>query len=128
MIAVHFDKALMEKFLHAFNNAKPIHCEWNGRNMLLLAGALYAAVMSQGPHAHQVTGQKMENLPDEHREATEETFKNDLADAIELIGLTAFQVLDGDYDGNYEPKFSVALYRDAEGQRHLVPHKGVKNV
>jgi hypothetical protein len=132
MIAVHFSKAFAEHFLDAVQKGQPIappDAGWTGNHMLTLAGMLYAAVFSQGPHAFQVTkgGQnKLMTLPEEHREAVEETFKQDIHDAIEFLSNLAFQVFDGQYDELCEADVSGVVYRGGHGRKSFRPVKGFK--
>jgi hypothetical protein len=94
MIAVHFEKQLVEQVLDAVKNAKPIHCDWNGRNMMSVAGTLLFALYTQGPHRDRLPGiQKVNELPGEHREAVEEDFEQDLHDALQFVGGLAMAVL-----------------------------------
>ena len=126
MIPVYFDKKLVVQFLDAINNGKPIHCEWNGRNMLMLAGTLYAVVYSQGPQAREALGRPpMESLPSEHREAAEAEFGQDIHDATEFVAGAVFDILEDKYDQILEPEFQAILSRD--GTAKIVRfHKGLK--
>jgi hypothetical protein len=133
MIAVLFNKAFAESVLDAIQKGTPIPVPpgpgWTGNDMLTLAGILYAAVFSQGPHAYQAAGlpaSAMAKLHGEHREAVEEDLKRDIHDAIEFINDLASQVIDGEYDANYRPELAAVLGRTADGGNVVMPAKGFK--
>jgi hypothetical protein len=126
VIGIRFEKKLVEQFLDAIQNAKPIHCEWSQFNMLSLAGTLYFAALSQGPLAYKLPGApKMEGLHRERREAVEESFHQDIHDAIEFCGHLATMVKDGEYDEWQEPVCQALLQRK-NGRPTVTPMKGFK--
>lgn len=127
MIAVHFNKELVAQFLDAIQTGKPIHCEWNGRNMLALAGTLFFAVLTQGPHRMQLPGApKMKDLHPERQEAVEEEFFQNIHDAIEYVSKLAMMVKDGEYDACFEPEHQAVIYRK-DGERTAKMVKGFKS-
>jgi hypothetical protein len=131
MIGIHFSKRFAEQVIDALNNGKPIvppDGKWTGNHMLALAGMLYAGVFSQGPHTHQLAGitQEMrERLPQEHREAIEETFTQDIHDGIEFVGTLFFKVKDNQYDQVCEPDVQALVYSE-QGEKKVIPAKGFK--
>lgn len=103
MIMVKFDKERAQQFIEAIQNGEPIKPAgngWSGNDMLALAGACYFGAMSQGPQSFWLRDIPA-NLPDEYREANEETFCNDLAAAIEYYGHLTMLVQDGEYDDSF---------------------------
>jgi hypothetical protein len=72
MIAVHFSKAFAEKVNDAVNQGKPIPLpergQWTQNDMLTLAGLLYAAVYSGGPHKQQIEGVTASDVKKMHSE------------------------------------------------------------
>jgi hypothetical protein len=132
MIAIHFDKGYAQAALGALQAGQPLPppegTGWTGRAMLTLAGVLYAAVHSQGPHAHQLTGMdeaKRRALLAGH-EADEGTFARDIHDGIEFISHLTFQVLGGKYDEQFGPEIEAVVYEKASGKRAVIPAKGFK--
>jgi hypothetical protein len=132
MIAIHFDKGYAQTVLNAIQDGQPIPppggTGWTGRALLTLAGMLYAAVYSQGPHAHQLTGiaeAKRRALLLGH-EADEDTFERDIHDGIEFIGHLTFQVIDGKYDAQFGPEIQAVVYEKESGKRGVIPAKGFK--
>jgi hypothetical protein len=88
--------------------------------MLTLAGMLYAVVFSQGPHAHQLAGiteEQRRKMPEEHREATEETLNQDIHDGIDFISMLTFKVIDGDYHEDHTPVIKGVIYREGDEHR-----------
>jgi hypothetical protein len=131
MISVHFSKAFAQTVIDAFKTGKPIappSGNWTGNEMLTLAGMLYAGVVSQGPHNYQVAGitaEMKKQMPRERREAIDETFTQDIHDAIEFLSGLMFQVIDGKYDQHLGPEISAAVYRDGD-RKCVLPAKGFK--
>lgn len=129
MIPVWFDKALAESFIDAVQTGKPIHCEWSGRNMLTLAGVMFATVFSQGPALYQMPGMpKVNDLHNERQEAIEEDLTADIHAAIEFLSHVTFKVIDGEYDEEFEPQMSALLIRKEDGGGTVRPVKGWKNL
>jgi hypothetical protein len=96
--------------------------------MLMLGGACFFAVMSQGPTMHKVK-QMMGNEPPqkhaEHAEAETELFRADLHAAFEFTSQLVMRVHDGDYDEHFEPAVRAILRGDT---KQIQPVEGFKNV
>lgn len=131
MHAVHFDKAYAQQVLDAIQGGRPIPVppdNWTGNRMLTLAGILYTAVWSQGPHSQQVlgpAGAKLAQMHPEHREASQEALTQDIKDAIEFVSVLTFKVIDGVYDKHCEPNVKAIVFRD-EGKPSVLPAEGFK--
>ena len=132
MIAIHFDKGYAQAALVALQAGRPIpppgNFGWTGRAMLTLAGLLYAALYSQGPHAHQLTGldeAKTRAMLAGH-EPGEGSFARDIHDGIEFLSHLTLQVLDGKYDERFGPEIEAVVYEKASGKRGVIPAKGFK--
>jgi hypothetical protein len=85
--------------------------------MHALAGMLYAAVFSQGPHTYEAAGldaSAFNALPPEHREATQDTLHQDIHDGIEFVSSLSFNLWFG--DGDIPPIVHVAVYRNEDGE------------
>jgi hypothetical protein len=133
MISVHFSKDFARQALDAIQNGKPIPLPegtgWTGRGMLTLAGVLYAAIFSQGPHTHQVAGideATRRKWPAEKQEAVEATLRRDIHDGIEFLGMLAFKVADGEYDSDFAPEAAAIIYEKEDGGTAVIPAKGFK--
>ena len=132
MIAVHFDKGYAQAALVALQAGRPIpppgNFGWTGRAMLTLAGLLYAALYSQGPHAHQLTGvdeaRMREMLPG--HEADEDTFGRDIHDGVEFLSRLTSQVVDGKYDEQFGSEIEAVVYEKESGKRGVIPARGFK--
>jgi hypothetical protein len=131
MHVLHFNRAGAQQFLDAVKNGKPFtppSGQWNGNDMLTLAGMLFAAVFSQGPHRHQAAGlteEEVKKIAFERQEATNETLEKDIQDATGFISMLTFKVIDDEYDQSYEAEVSGIVYRDGN-RKHFLPLKGVK--
>jgi hypothetical protein len=133
MIAVHFSKAFAEKVNDAVNQGKPIPLpeggQWTQNDMLTLAGLLYAAVYSGGPHKQQiegVTASDVKKMHSERREAIEDTWFQDIHDGIEFVSMLAFKVFDGEYDDDCEPELKAIIATNAKGQKKVQLVEGFK--
>jgi len=132
MIAIHFSKAFAEATLDAIKTGKPIPLPpggWTGNNMLTLAGVMHAGVFSQGPRAYQVAGlpaSVLAKMHGERREAVEANFSQDIHDGIKFISQLASQVMDGEYDTNFQPEVKAVLQRKADGGKTFTPVQGFK--
>lgn len=131
MFVVHFSQPWATKFVDAIKHGEPISPPsgaWTGNEMLTLAGMLYAAVYSQGPHSHQaagVTAAQAKKLPEERREAIEETLTQDIHDAIEFVSMLTFKVIDNEYDEACAPEIKAIVYRDGNNKT-VMPIEGFK--
>ena len=130
MIAIHFDKGYAQTVLNAIQDGQPIpppgNFGWTGRAMLTLAGLLYAALYSQGPHAHQLTGLDEAKTRAMGLEADEDTFGRDIHDGVEFLSRLTSQVVDGKYDEQFGPEIEAVVYEKASGKRGVIPAKGFK--
>jgi hypothetical protein len=134
MIGVHFSKAYAETVIDALRTGKPIPPNdpngWTRNDQLMLAGLLYAGIFSQGPRGAQAKGILAEQLAKAHpeyREATEETFVQEIHDGIEFIGMLAFKVMDGEYDADHHPECEAVIFRK-DGEQTFFPASGFKNI
>lgn len=129
MIGVNFNKERAEYLLDCLKHGKPIRPEqnaWTGFDMLALAGACYFCAMSQGPAMYRNAA--FDKLPQERREAVEQTFLNDLFAAIAFYSELTMVVADNRYDEQFEPDvMAVVATEDTGGvQRTAKIAKGVK--
>jgi hypothetical protein len=135
MIAIHFDKEKAQQYLRSIKTGTAVEkpspdmqgsapAGWTGNDLLALAGACFTVAMSQGPHFY--APKALESLPKERSEAIEETFMADLRAAVQYYGQLTMQVLDGDYDQEFEPTLTAAL-RVEDGEINVSPGKGFKN-
>jgi hypothetical protein len=130
MIAIHFDKDYAQTALVALQAGRPIPPPggpgWTGRAMLTLAGVLYAALFSQGPHAHQLTGVDEAKRRAMGLEEEGDTFARDIHDGIEFLSHLTLEVLDGKYDEQFGPEIEALVYEKASGKRGVIPAKGFR--
>src|SRR5262245_39386361 len=133
MIAVHFSKEYAQKALDAIQHGKPLPLppggRWTGNDLLTLAGILYAAVFSQGPHAHRAAGitpAMLAKMHPERQEATAETFHRDIHVGIEFLSMLTFRVIDESYDDECDPMVQAVVYEEAGGRKTVIPVKGLK--
>ena len=80
-----FDKNKAEEWLDALSSGTDMRCPdggWGVSDMLTLAGVCMMGVMTHGPIRYQLEKAQYDQLPSEHREASEETFEKDLFAAI----------------------------------------------
>jgi hypothetical protein len=125
MIAIQFDKTRAEHFIDCLKNGKDIKCKpegWTQVDMLGLAGALFAAAISQGAPLHQDIEELM-SRPFEHREMIEEEFTADLRGAIEFYSMLTFKVMDHEFDAQFEPSVT-ALVEGSTGD--VAPLRGFR--
>jgi hypothetical protein len=132
MIGVHFDKARAEQVIKAIKTGKPISAPlggWSQNDMLALAGMLYAAVFSHGPHAQQVAGITPAMMREQHpekRQAVEETFHTDIHDAVDFIAKLTFKVMDGEFDDDFDPQVKAGILRNPDGGKAVRFVEGYK--
>ena len=115
----------MEELLEAIDSGRalaPPGGRWDSYALLAVAGACHFAAMSHG--AVELPPVDVERLPKEYREAKEETFFEDLSDAIRFYSQLTMMVKDGKYD-HMEPELEAVIYSDADG-KHVIPVKGFK--
>jgi hypothetical protein len=91
--------------------------------MLTLAGVCMMGVMTYGPISYQLDKTHYDQLPSEHREATEETFEKDLFAAITFCAQLAF---DAEYDAQFEHVVKAFIYMDGD-KKVIRPISGVKD-
>ena len=111
MIAIEFHKERFEQFIDCVKNGRDIKCKpegWTQVDMLGLAGALFAAAFSQGAPLNRDI-EKLMSRPSEHRELIEEVFTADLHAAIGFYSQLTFQVMDHEFDAQYEPSVIALL-------------------
>jgi hypothetical protein len=127
---IEFNKAQAVAFLEAVESSSPIAVPeggWNVHNLLTLAGVCHFAVMSHGPI--QSWGEYKEaysKLHPEHREATDETFLDDLTDAILFLSELTRLVQDDDFDQHFEPTVQ-ALVASWRGKHVVEAVKGFRS-
>lgn len=127
-IMVQFDKARATYLLKCLASGASIQPEnqgWTGNDMLGLAGACFFAAMSQGPASFW--GEDIpDNLHSEYREATEETFFNDLHAAVEVYGHLTMLVQDGGFDEGYNSTVMALVTQEGDGHKVVRPISGMK--
>ncbi|WP_439628919.1 hypothetical protein [Gemmata sp.] len=132
MHAIQFNKQHAQDVLAAIQSGEPIPSRtggWSGHDMLAVAGILYAAVFTQGPHKQQALGLSPADLAKVHperREAVEESFERDLAAALEFARVLAFKVIDGKYDPQCEAEVTAVVTCTEGGQKRVQPVAGFK--
>jgi hypothetical protein len=125
---IEFHKEDAEQWLQAVGFGAPLPLptsgKWSIHTMLALAGVLHFAAMTHGPLHHALSSEQEKKLPPEHREAREETLYQDLALAIEFQSHLAMLVKDDEFDDAFEPLVQAVVYKDARGEKGMVPVRG----
>ena len=62
----------------------------------------------------------------ERREATEETFRRDIHGGMEFLSCIAFQVMDRNYDDDFDSKVMALVCEDADGNKKVKPVEGFR--
>jgi hypothetical protein len=83
----------------------PAGGDWSRYEMLQVAGAMCFAIRSHGPINSDLA--RFDNLPTEHREATEQTLTQDVHAASAFCSQLSMLIDDGEYDANFEPRFQA---------------------
>lgn len=139
MDAIDFRKERAEYLLDCIATGKPIKptddSGWTRHDLVGLAGACYFAALSHGPMGYvaalgdtEKAQKALDYLHDEHREAVDEAWQNDLHAAIGFYGHLTMLVADGGYDAQYEPHLTAAVSLTGEIERKLMPHTGFKSL
>src|SRR5262245_38083433 len=126
-IGIKFDKARAEQVLDCLAHGKPIPPGsargWTAHDMVALAGTCFLAAMSQGPALYQHTD--WSKVPNEHREAVEETLFDDLHAAIEFYGQLSILVREKEYDAKgFAPRCEAVLWLEG-GHKVVIPGEGM---
>jgi hypothetical protein len=131
VIGIDFSKEFATKVLDAIKAGQPIPTPpgrgWTPNDMVTVAGVLYAAIFSHGPHTYQEAGiptSEFKKTHSEHIKAVDGLSK-DLHCAIEFISNLAFEVMDGTYDANCEPDVKAIIHTTEQGKT-FTPIKGFK--
>ena len=74
-----------------------------------------------------ILAEQLAKAQPEYREATEETFVQEIHDGIEFIGMLAFKVMDGEYDADHHPECEAVILRK-DGEQTFFPASGFKNI
>ena len=122
---IGFNKQDAVRWLQALSTGGsliPSEGKWTIEKMLALAGTLHFAVQSHGPLAMP---EAWEKLRLEHREASEETFLQDLTDAIEFNSVLAMKVKDGEFDESCDHFVQAIIYREGD-QKKVIPVTGFR--
>ena len=82
--------------------------------MLTLAGVCMMGVMTHGPVRYELDKEQYDQLPSEHREASEQTFEKDLFAAITFCAQLAFAIRDAEYDAQFEQVVKALVYLDGD--------------
>ena len=102
---VTFDKDKAEEWSDALAHGMDMRCRdggWGVYDMLTLVGVCMMGVMTHGPISYQLDKAHYDQLPSEHREASEETFEKDLFAAISFCAQLVFAIRDEDYDAQFD--------------------------
>jgi hypothetical protein len=125
---IEFNKEDAQRWLEAIKTQTPLPMPesggWSINAMTALAGVLHFAAVSRGPLHHPLPREQEDRLPPEHREAREETLYQDLTAAIEFNSLLAMLLENDQFDYRFEPLVQAVVYKDADGQRKVVPRRG----
>jgi hypothetical protein len=125
---ITFAKSEAEAFLAALDARGDIACPaggWTAYDMLMLAGCCLCGATSHGPVKRRLDPKHYEDLPPEHREASEETFESDLLAVITICSQLAMLILDDEYDRHFEESVTALVYMDGD-QKTMHAIKGVK--
>jgi hypothetical protein len=124
-----FDKKRAEEIMDCITHGKPIAPDgkagWNLYDMLAVAGACYFGVLSRGPQRIPGTEIDLSKVPEEYREAHEDTFVTEIHDAIEWYGNATMLVTDGKYDEGFD-RIHKALVRRNGDEKLLIPIEGFR--
>ena len=126
---VSFDKEKAEEWSDALAHSCDMRRPdggWGVYDMLTLAGVCMMSVMTHGPIRYQLDKEQYDQLPSEHREASEVTFEKDLFAAITFCAQLAFAIRDAEFDAQFEQVVEALVYLD--GDRKVIrPITGVKD-
>jgi hypothetical protein len=114
---VTFNKDKAEEWSDALAHSIDMRCPdggWGVYDMLTLAGVCMMGVMTHGPIRYQLDKANYDQLPSEHREASEETFEKDLFAAITFCAQLAFAIRDAEYDAQFEQVVKAFVYIDGD--------------
>jgi hypothetical protein len=120
---IFFSKARAEYLLDRLSTGKPIEGVRTVNDFLALAGACYFAAMSHGPP--RLGGREWSELPEERREAGEETHVADTLLAIEFYAQLTMMVKHGEYDTHWEGEASAIVFWN-EDTKALHPLRGYR--
>jgi hypothetical protein len=123
-IAINFDKAKAERFLEGLTKGKPITGTQTVDDILALAGACFFMAMSQGPAINQAVDWSKLG-PVDHSNQNEDTFIQDIHNAIEYYAQLTLLVADGEYDENFDPQHR-AIVMVENGKKTVVPIEGMR--
>jgi len=126
---VTFDKDKAEEWSDALAHSMDMRCPdggWGVYDMLTLAGVCMMGVMSHGPIRYQLDKEHYDQLPSEHREASEETFEKDLFAAIAFCAQLAFAIRDAEYDAQFQQVVKALVYLDGD-EKKARPITGFKD-
>jgi hypothetical protein len=111
MYAVDFNKQRALEIIAAIKRGDAIPAPalgWNRYEMLHVAGAMHFALFSQGPIRPDMDEpdfvERLNKLPLEYREATDETLSEDVRDAIEFYSHLTMMIQGGEYDDKCESR------------------------
>jgi hypothetical protein len=123
-IAINFDKAKAERFLEGLTQGKSLSGVQTVDDILALAGACFFIAMSQGPALQQaVDWSKIGNV--DHSDQAEDTFIQDIHNAIEYYAQLTLLVADGEYDENFDAQHRAIVMLD-KGNKTVIPLEGMK--
>jgi hypothetical protein len=125
---VTFDKDKAKEWLDALTSNSDMRCPdgaWGVYDMLTLAGVCMMGVMSHGPIHYQLDKAHYDQLPSEHREASEETFERDLFGAITFCAQLAIAIREKQYDGRFGQVVKALVYIDGD-EKVVRPIAGIK--
>jgi hypothetical protein len=123
-IAINFDKEKAERFLEGLTKGNTITGVQTVDDILALAGACFFMAMSQGPALQQaVDWSKIgsESLGEQN----EDTFIQDIHNAIEYYAQLTLLVADGEYDESFDPQHRAIVMLE-NGKKTVVPLEGMK--
>ena len=126
---VTFDKDKAEEWSDALAHGSDMRCHdggWGVYDMLTLAGVCMMGVMTHGPIRYQLNKEQYDQMPPEHREASEATFEKDLSAAITFCAHLAFAIRDNDYDAQFEQVVKAFVYMDGDAKA-IRPITGIKD-
>jgi hypothetical protein len=126
---VTFDKDKAGEWSDALGRKREIRCPdggWGINDMLTLAGVCMMGVMSHGPVHYKLDKERYEQMPYEHREASEVTFEKDLFASICFCSELAFFILDEKYDDRFDEVVKVLIYMDGD-EKVIHPITGIED-
>jgi len=122
-----FEEEKASRFLEAISKGLDIPTPgpngWKIYDLLTLAGACVAVVMSQDPPNTKSLEVDLSKLPPEQREATGDRIDEDVLGLVNFASNLASMVLDDEFD-TLESPVKAMIYTDADGSKQVAILEG----